>query len=186
MKKKFKILIYSIILLFAVSGFLDLPIFTSEADASTIAQGIKMPIPSDSALIYYKDTHGGFHGDGMTYGVLKLSEKGNIEFRKNFLKKSVHKLPVTDNIKNLIKEYFNDDEDIEIGYEDEYISGRVVTFPNEIKKGYYYFIDRNVGDYPDHKYKSIKDVDLDSISLDISMLIYDEESQELFFYEIDT
>lgn len=157
MNKKIKVILYFIVTILAINGFFNLPIFTDEVNkVSEIADRMKMPIPSDSAVIYYKNTHGGFLGDGMTYGVLKLSDKGNKEFRKTFFKKSVNKLPVTNNIKKLIKEYFSDDEDIEIGSEEYYISKTVVTFPEEIKKGYYYLIDRNAGDYPEGNISPLK------------------------------
>ena len=113
------------------------------------------------------DSHGGFHGDGLTFVSWKFTDD---KVRNQILEsRKWNVLPLTDNLNRLITEAYICDENGD-------------RFFPDIQNGYYLFIDRhsesrNSSDDSDvfHRY-----------SFNFTLAIYDTDNDILYYAELDT
>lgn len=131
---------------------------------------------SKGTLAYASDTHGGFHGDGTTYIELTFPDKS---FENMLSQNSQWKpLPLSDNLTALA--YGKTDEHASTG---PYLTGDdgESLFP-AIKNGYYFFEDRQSNGKDSQDDSGI----LKQPSFNITLAIYDVDTQTLHFCEFDT
>lgn len=127
---------------------------------------------SGGTLVSSSDTHGGFHGDGMSYAEISFSNGGISE---NLPVDGTWKpLPLSENLAVLV--YGN-------GQAGPYLkneSGEAV-FPS-VKNGFYCFIDRQ-----SEKTDPYSDDDvLERASINITIAVYDADTDTLYYSKFDT
>lgn len=128
---------------------------------------------SDENMINHIETHGGFHGDGLTFYSMEITDEGTVEEIESEWKS----LPLTENITALV--YGIKDESSSIG---PYISeDGEALFPN-VENGYYYFYDRH-SESTDH----YDDTDvLDRHSFNFVIAVFDTDTNRLYYSKFDT
>ena len=130
----------------------------------------------DAEVISSEDSHGGFHGDGMTFVVLHFDEDGLAEQLEGLA--GWHPLPLSENAGILIYGY--DTEKMKTGPYlcDEQGQGMIP----QIQNGYYYFYDRHSEsrDVYDDTYI------FDRGSYNFTLAIYDADSGMLYYAKLDT
>lgn len=122
------------------------------------------------------DSHGGFHGDGVTYIKLNFSDKTFLNKIKQ--NSAWHSLPLSDNLTTVV--YGKSDEQTSIGPFLTDGSGQPLL--SQIEHGYFYFNDRH---------SESKDPQNDSqligrSSFNFTLAIYDTDTKTLHFCELDT
>lgn len=115
---------------------------------------------NDCEVVRNIDTHKGFHNDGYTYAELSCSNESK-EILKEIRK--WNKLPLTSKLNNIV-----------------YISNLVSDYdlPN-IKNGYYYFYDKQLGSRSELNVSSEK-------SYNFFIVLYDTDNNKLYYIELDT
>lgn len=139
----------------------------SSANAFTIvSKSLNIDI-SNAEEISHKDSHGGFHNDGITYIVLKFSDDNLLkQLREN---KQWGSFPLDDNTQTLAYGMSNDDTSIGPFLGD-------IELP-EIYNGYYCLIDRH----------SDKETNiLERSSFNFTLALYDIDTKTLHFCKVDT
>lgn len=117
---------------------------------------------SAGTLVRYEDSHGGFHGDGLTAAEIELD--GAIEGLADV--PGWKSLPMSENTAQALS--------MCLGF-----SGAVVT---AVEEGHYYFYDRH-SESNDH----YGDTELCSRgSWNFTLAVYDSRQGRLYFYELDT
>ena len=134
---------------------------------------------SGGSIILSEDSHGGFHGDGMTFIVLSFDEeeagglKAQMEGRQGW-----HPLPLSENAGILVYGY--DTEEMQTGPYlcDEQGQGVIP----QIQNGYYYFYDRQ-----SESTDAYDDTDVfDRGSYNFTLAVYDSDMDMLYYVEFDT
>ncbi len=131
---------------------------------------------TEGNVVESEDSHGGFHGDGMTFVVLHFDEGGLADQLEGLA--GWHPLPLSENTEALA--YGRDTED---GRRGPYLcddEGQPV-FP-EIQNGYYYFRDRHT------ESKDVYDDGdvFERSSYNFTMAIYDIDTDRMYYVEFDT
>lgn len=130
---------------------------------------------SSGAILEYEDTHGGFHGDGRTYAKIKFSDDSCLEgIKENDNWKS---LPLTENVEALV--YGIENGNVKVG---PFIQNDGEGIFPVIENGYYYFEDRQADEGDKFNDSEV----LKRPSINVSIAIYDEDSDILYFCEFDT
>lgn len=145
---------------------------------STYNDTIGMTLPKDSIVLDYDDSHGGFHGDGESHVIIKLSDKGTHEFLKEINKnKKWSSLPIPDKYERIVfgGEFNN------VSYGNGYFQN-AGHIPRDIKNGIYYFRDRYAENYP-------KQADInfnERVSYNFTIGVFDLDKNKLYISELDT
>lgn len=128
---------------------------------------------SDENMINHIETHGGFHGDGLTFYSMEITDEDIVEE----IESEWRSLPLTENITALV--YGIKNESSSIG---PYISeDGEALFPN-VENGYYYFYDRH-SESTDH----YDDTDiLDRHSFNFVIAVFDTDTNRLYYSKFDT
>lgn len=126
--------------------------------------------------IAYNDSHGGFHGDGLTFAAISFSDNAVSKALSN--NKNWHPMPLSGELSILV-----------YGIETEHSrNGPYLTDEDgkaiipDIQNGYYYFIDR----YNQNDTKKSDSGLLDRYSYNFTIAIYDTDSDILYYAEYDT
>lgn len=112
------------------------------------------------------DNHGGFHGDGTTFIKLTFSNDNCLNSIKN--SDEWNALPLPNTLKTLLSRTSGLFEDS-------------VTLPS-VQNGYYCFIDRHPESTDPNSYQDV----LNRVSINITLCIYDVDTQSLYYIKIDT
>ena len=119
---------------------------------------------SKGDMISMKDTHGGFHGDGVSFMEMSFDDcSTEYDIKRN---PKWRKLSLSDDLEAIVYGVNKSDEHIGPYITDD--NGNSL-FPM-VKNGYYYFNKRNDNGY----------------SLNIDIAIYDEDTRKLYYCEFDT
>lgn len=134
--------------------------------------GITLGISVEGGIVEeHADTHGGFHGDGMTYSRIRFEDK-------TFAKKAAvdphwNALPMTENLSTLI---WGD------GFTSIFDDTEGNPLIPRIKDGLYYFYDRH-----SESTDRYSDKDLNNrASYNFDAAVYDSENNVLYFIKFDT
>lgn len=164
MKKSLFISIFLVICIFSLTACHNDPL-------DSISNEIGIDITHGKEISFFDD-HGGFHGDGQTYAVIKFSDNNVLNSIKNASQWKT--LPLDETIKTLIcgvkDENFNNGPYLADN------NGNAVFPP--IKKGYYLFIDRN-------NEGSSANI-LNRFSFNFTITIYDIDTNTLHYGKLDT
>lgn len=131
---------------------------------------------SKGTEIAHNDSHGGFHGDGMTFVSISFSDNAILS---QILENNEWKpMPLTQNLSILAYGITTDDSRI-----GPYLTGenREAVMP-EIENGYYYFIDRHSQSTNSHDDSEV----LNRYSLNFTIAIYDVDTNILYYAKLDT
>lgn len=167
MRKRFTYML--LIIIFSLTGCFS-PSINKRISKSL---GIKIP---ENIKIEYEDTHGGFHGDGVTLAKVQFKSK-DAEKILSQIKNSDNwrDLPLSENIKLVL--YGGKKGSV------EYVSdlAKRLEMP-KIQSGYWIFIDRfgNENKFNDDKLL------LDRCSANYTVAIYDIENNILYYCEFDS
>ena len=166
--------ILSLILLISLVVFTtSCSLFTEQTDLDFLSSKLNNLDITNGEILCFKDTHGGFLGDGECYAEVKFSDNSVSDKIKN----EWQKLPLTNNLNTVI---YGGEVETEFG------PGTVLSFADDkiptIKNGYYYFEDR----HSDSKNKK-DDTDIFiRYSYNFTVAIYDLDTHTLYFYALDT
>lgn len=124
---------------------------------------------STGHVVRYWDDHGGFHGDGTTFGELYFSDNDvETAIRKS---DAWQRLPLGESLQEFLDAtatFFTDEE------------GRH-PLP-EVQEGYYYFRNRRYGTKNPTNEEDLKG----SVSYNVTLAVYDIRSEFLYYLEVDT
>ena len=123
------------------------------------------------------DTHGGFHGDGNTIVSLSLSTDSVQEQIQN--NSNWHSLPLTENLTAVV--YGITEGNSSIGPYITVDDSRNPAVP-EITNGYYFFLDRHSKSTDPHDDANV----LSRASFNLTIAIYDCDTEMLYYLELDT
>ena len=149
--------------------------FSAGGELREISEALGADV-TEGNVVESEDSHGGFHGDGMTFVVLHFDEGGLADQLEGLA--GWHPLPLSENTEALA--YGRDTED---GRRGPYLcddEGQPV-FP-EIQNGYYYFCDRHT------ESKDVYDDGdvFERSSYNFTMAIYDIDTDRMYYVEFDT
>lgn len=144
---------------------------------STYNEKIEISIPEDSKVLDFVDSHG-FHGDGESHVIIKLSEKGKMEFLKEAKEsKKWSYLPLPKTVHKVVFGGEFDNVDYGDGYFED--GGHI---PRNIKNGIYYFRDRFAENYSEEA-----DIDFsERDSFNFTIAILDLDKNKLYICDLDT
>lgn len=114
-------------------------------------------------VVSHKDTHGGFHGDGVSYTVVQYPDDSIGEQMEE--SETWHTLPLPENLDTFLYQPYDDE----------------VSIP-EIQDGYYYFYDRHsesTNPYDDSEL-------FQRFSFNFTFAIYNRISNQMYLIEYDT
>ena len=120
-------------------------------------------------LINYENSHDGFLGDGEYYAKLNCTTN-----ESNIIKDKWTKLPLSEELNKALDIKFCSGNGCSTFFERYNIQ--------EIKEGYYYFYDRHSDAINSNDEKIIND----RSSYNFSIGLFDSDSKNLYFYELDT
>lgn len=125
---------------------------------------------SGSELLYFYDTHGGFHGDGSTIAVIRLPANRAADFLESISNRpNWHPLPITPTLSQAFAMSFFDE------------NGIPLDLPTP-ESGWYYFYDRH-----SKSTDPADDTDLFSRgSYNYDLAIYDAVEKTVWFFALDT
>ena len=146
----------------------------SITDDISMAIGIDL---SDAEYATSIDTHGGFHGDGNTIVSMPVSSESVLEQIQN--NPQWHSLPFTENLTAVV--YGITDENSSIGPYITVDDTRSPAVP-EITNGYYFFLDRHSQSTDPHDDTNV----LSRASFNLTIAIYDCDTEMLYYLEFDT
>ncbi len=172
-----KRIITVLILFLTLISLSSCTLFIQRTDIEFLSTKLNGLDVSSGKIIYYKETHGGFHGDGDLYSEIKFTD--NVVSEKIKQSNDWFKMPLTHNLNVVI-----------YGGEVKGEFGRTETWESfidekkipQITNGYYYFEDR-------HSDSTNKKDDTDIFkrySCNFTVAIYDLDTHILYFYAIDT
>lgn len=162
MKNKYIFIL--IFLIIAIASYVFIYKYSSKLDVDIDIDECKR--------ISENDQHQGFHGDG-DY-ILKVDcSKNNKKILKQI--KKWKKLPLSDNLQLIM--YGGERDNKTYGYE----LAKKNNIP-EIKNGYYYYLDRNSNAANKHSDLSL----FDRYSFNFTIVMYDLDTDILYYYEFDT
>lgn len=165
-------------MLLLVIGILSVFLFSachSDSSYREISDVLGIDI-SSGAIGTDHDSHGGFHGDGERFLTISFSDSSITE---TLAKEPEWKpLPFTENITALIYGISTEE-----GVTGPYVTDEdgAAQFP-EIKNGYYYFIDRQNQNTDRHDDSNV----LDRHSFNVTIAVYDIDTDMLYYAEYDT
>lgn len=143
---------------------------TEESSEDYIARKTGLNL-SSCAIEKNEDTHGGFHGDGEMLVILNCSN-ANEELLNQI--NSWNSLPLTENLELIM--YGGEKDGVSYGYE----FATKIGIP-KITNGYYHFINR------DSEALNENDDDiLNKYSFNFTLILYDNDNEKMYYYEIDT
>lgn len=148
--------------------------------SGSITDEISKTIGIDLADVEYVtriDTHGGFHGDGSTIVTIPMSSQSvlqQINSNSNW-----HPLPLTENLTAVV--YGITDGTSTIGPYITVDDTRNPAVP-EISNGYYFFLDRHSQSTDPHDDTNV----LSRASFNLTIAVYDSDTEMLYFLEFDT
>ena len=126
---------------------------------------IDTEIPKNAKVLDYKDTHGGFLGDGDLYAVIQFDKNEKNSFLKNIEKnKKWKKTPLQKDGNYYVYEPLPD-----------------YNIP-KTKNGIYYFKDRFAENYPEEADTNIND----RAAYNITFALFDLDTNKLYIYKLDT
>lgn len=150
-----------------------------ETEQDSIKSEIKEVIGIDvnkASVARDDESHGGFHGDGSSFTVLRFSDN---KISKQILKQDDWKsLPLSKNITALVYGTSTENESV----------GPYLTNENgeplipKIHKGYYYFLDRHSESTDRHDDSKT----LERSALNLTIAIYDADQNVLYYATLDT
>ena len=157
--KKWIIISIAIALLLLSLSFI---LFRQENNLAALSRqcGIDLTI---GKVVSHKDTHGGFHGDGVPTQCYNIPMIPSVNKWKKV--KSGKKLPLPENLDTFLYQPYDDE----------------VSIP-EIQDGYYYFYDRHsesTNPYDDSEL-------FQRFSFNFTFAIYDQRSNQIYLIEYDT
>lgn len=126
--------------------------------------------------IIYKDTHGGFHGDGSYYAKFNYTDVEAQSFITQLIDKNWNAMPLTENL-NLIM-YGGTRGNVTYNYN---LATNEANFPS-IEHGYWLFIDR-------HSESDGSNSDTDLFrrhSYNFTLAMFDTDTNILYYFEFDT
>ena len=139
---------------------------------------IDTEIPKNAKVLDYKDTHGGFLGDGNLYAVIQFDKNEKNSFLKNIEKnKKWKKTPLQKDLKLII--YGGELKKDSMYYVYEPLSDYNIT---KKKNGIYYFRDRFAENYPEEADTNIND----RAAYNITFALFDLDTNKLYIYKLDT
>lgn len=164
MKKRYILIILAAVALFF--WYRDLP----EQRVPRRLAGKLDPCLKYSELLYFEDSHGGFHGDGSTIAVVRIRPSLEDQFLRNIPSNpSWHPLPLSDSLLALMQRSFPGE------------NGEPFQPPTP-EQGWYYFYDRH-----SESTDPTDDSDLFSRgSFNYDLAIYDEAEKTVWFFALDT
>lgn len=139
---------------------------------------IDTEIPKNAKVLDYKDTHGGFLGDGDLYAVIQFDKNEKNSFLKNIEKnKKWKKTPLQKDLKLII--YGG-----ELKKDGNYYVYEPLPDYNipKTKNGIYYFKDRFAENYPEDADTNIND----RAAYNITFALFDLDTNKLYIYKLDT
>ena len=115
-------------------------------------------------LIRYRDTHGGFHGDGETFAVITLPEEiaRGAESMMSYGQPWWHPLPLTEELRQVL-------------WGDSPLCADIPI----VTKGWYFFYDAQGDPYLEESLFSRS-------SFNFTLAVYDSESHTLYYFQLDT
>lgn len=126
---------------------------------------------SNGITISNTDTHGGFHGDGHTYIVLKFDDDSLLKVIKNNSK--WRKFPLDKTFQTLV--YGREEDTSKTG---PFVTdGQGNSLIPEIQNGYWFLIDRH---------SDTKTDILERGSFNFTLGLYDTDNNIIYFYKLDT
>lgn len=135
---------------------------------------------SSGTIVTNSNSHGGFHGDGQLFASVKFTDNRIAEELSEDA--AWHPLPLSKTLTTLV--YGTQTADSQNGPYLKDATGAAL-FP-EIQHGYYYFIDRQseqpTGSTGRHDDTGI----LDRYSFNFTIVIYDTDTNTLYYAELDT
>lgn len=159
-----------------------------ETDNLSTVLGVDL---SDGTISQSTDSHGGFHGDGITFIKMTFADNKASLLAQEIEKATMwNKLPLTDNLSTAV-----------YGKESETESHRGLVIDDEgnrlipkVNNGYYFFYDRSSESKDPKDPKDSKDpkdpkddTDLfNRYSYNFTIALYDTDTQTLYYYELDT
>lgn len=129
---------------------------------------------SDGAIVTDKDTHGGFHGDGISITVIEFSDNQIEEMMES--KKSWHAFPPNETVQAILYGY-----QVEDAVYGPFLADEGKALLPEIENGYYWLKDRQVD--------SEKSTGADIIyreSFNFTIAVYDSDARRLYYCKLDT
>ena len=143
--------------------------------SSEISKTIGVDV-SVGEVISKSDSHGGFHGDGVTVIEIQLNDTSISDQIKD--NEDWNTLPLTENLTSLV--YGVQTESSSVG--PMIHSGDGAPVIPEVVNGYYYFLDRHS---QSTNPKDDSEV-LDRASYNFTIAIFDTDQQTLYYMELDT
>ena len=144
-----------------LSFFVGCDVGSSGSHSST-KKFIKEYIPRGAERIEFKDSHGGFHGDGELWAVYKLSDKEKKKFEERVKEDPAWKdLPVFEEASRFIHESWVDKAD-----------------------GLYFFYDFQPDWYAPRE--SLSKPPFQRGSFNFCLFFYDRKGQKIYVYNLDT
>ena len=123
------------------------------------------------------DTHGGFHGDGSTIVIMPVSSDSvlpQIQANENW-----HSLPLTENLTAVV--YGIRTDDASVGPFITVDDSRTAAIP-QITNGYYFFLDRHSQSTDPQDDTNV----LARSSFNLTIVVYDCDTETLYYLELDT
>ena len=145
-------------------------LLTSETEAGTL-RGIGRQLNLDlsqATFAEYRDTHGGFHGDGETFAVLSLPEEGieSVESMMSLCAPRWNPVPLTEELRRVL---YGDDQHAPLCPD---------SIPR-VENGWYYFKDE-LGE------PSGEESLFDRASFNFCVALYDAETRTLYYFALDS
>lgn len=164
MKKRYLLIVLAVLTLFF--WYRDLP---EQRVPRRLAEKLE-PSLKYSALLYFEDSHGGFHGDGSTVAVVRIRPSLEDHFLRNIASNpNWHPLPLSDSLVTLMQRSFPGE------YGEPFQ-------PPAPERGWYYFYDRH-----SKSTNPTDDSDLFSReSFNFDLAIYDAAEKTVWFFALDT
>lgn len=175
-----KLFLFLLLLTFVISlnGCVKIHPSSNNNQKSYCENLLDITLPKQSVVIKSTDKHGGFHGDGTYYSVMKLNKKTLNDFTSKTLKSNKwHTLPLTSELHSLLFGYTFKSSDSICSYE-----GKAKSIPSNIKNGIYYFEDKYINNNPDAKNSSI----LHRNSYNFVFSLLDCDTGKLYTLEYDS
>ncbi len=145
---------------------------TQIARSETLLE-IGIPDWTDAEILVWEDTHGGFHGDGTLYAVIRFPDD-RVEAT---LAQEWAALPMSDTLNWLVYGGTNEEG---IGRTALRRESGEDAFPR-VTRGYTLLIDRQARGEPVDEKAMLK-----RPSLNFSLALYDADTRTLYFYALDT
>lgn len=165
--KRVSILLLFVILLLSGCGKGNVQEDVSKAIGIDVSKG---------TILTESDSHGGFHGDGMSVIHITFDEDAVLDEIEN--NDYWNELPLSENITALVYGISDDTSTIGPYLTDE--NGNTII--PEIQNGYYYFYDRHSESKDPYSDENV----LARASFNFTLALYDSDNNVLYYVEFDT